>query len=382
MNVERFHAIVIALLEEVQASEYPHLLEQLASGLKSAVQDPNQPDPQQQVSQIRGNLDSILREAPSNDFSPAWRDALKELGVAVLVGNALADRLEDIFSRNEITPSAAAEEIGDIQERVQEFAQALNNASAGLEFFDIGAEELEPGEFEIGFLIPREAVDEDLAELGREFVRIKRIVAPVSELAGEGRPDLHVRSIASSGFEVFLYSAPGVAWAFAKILDTLLSSYQKILDIRQKHRELAEDDGVPDEVLKDLAEYATDLMGERIEEIVNEAISEATLEDAERLNELRTELTLQLNALAERVDRGYNVEVRTGKLPSPSDDDDEETPAVTLDAETQAAAEAVLAKQKGLQFMNVTGKPILRLEQPEEPPDEGTDEDAADTKGG
>ena len=376
MNVERFHAIVNALQGEVEEISSMGVLDGLVAALRG-IQDPNQPDAQQQASTARVNVIAALREARSNEFSPGWRQALEELGVADLVGNALADRLEAILSRNEITPSAAADEIAKIQERYQDFYSGLQQASAGLEFFEVGAEELEPGEFEIGFLIPREAVDEDLAELGREFVRLKKIIAPISELAGEGRPDLQVRSISSSGFEVFIHSAPMTALLFAKALDLLLGSYQKYVDIRLKRRELAETDEVPDEYLKGLSDYASGMMEAKIGEIVEKAIAEAKLDNADRLNELRTELRLQFNALAERIDRGYNAEVRAGELPEPPDEEDEEVPGVDLDDETREAAEFVLAKQKELQFMNVSGTPILHLEQPEDPTAEDQDDEPA-----
>jgi len=76
-------------------------------------------------------------------------------------------------------------------------------------------------------------------------------------------------------------------------------------------------------------------------------------------------LTLSLNALATRVDLGYNVEVRAGELP-PTPDDEPDTED-SVDPETRAATDAIRSKQKSLEFMNVSGKPILRLEQPEEP---------------
>jgi hypothetical protein len=83
------------------------------------------------------------------------------------------------------------------------------------------------------------------------------------------------------------------------------------------------------------------------------------------LNELRQELTLSLNALATRVDLGYNVEVRAGELPPPPED--EVGVEDSVDAETRAATEAIRSKQESLEFMNLSGKPILSLEQPEGP---------------
>lgn len=365
MNVERFHAIVGALRSELEDTEEASRLEQLATATQQLSADPAQEPAQQQVTQLRVDLDQALRGAESNRFSPAWREALDELGVADLLGETLAEELERIFSRNEITPASAAEAITAIKERVDALAQGLNEASSGLGYFRVGAEELNPGEFEIGFLIPRSAVQDGLESLGKEFMQLKRLLGPFTELAGEGRPDIRVRSLSSSEFQVFLHSAQGMALMVATALERLLAAYERILNIRQKRKELAEEDDVPDEILEPLAGHASQIMEQEIERIVDEIIVSAKQGDQGRLNELRRDLTLSLNALATRVDLGYNVEVRAGELPPPPDDEaDVEDP---VDPETRSATEAIRSKQKSLEFMNVSGKPILTLEQPEEP---------------
>jgi hypothetical protein len=364
MNVERFHAIVGALKSELEETEEASLLEQLATAVQQLSADPAQEAAQQQVSQLRRDLDQVLRSAESNTFSPAWREAVAELGVADLLGEALAEQLEKIFSRNEITPTTAAEEINAIKERIDALVQGLNEASSGLEFFQIGAEELNPGEFEIGFLIPRSVVQDGLESLGQEFTKLKRLLGPFTELAGESRPDIRIRSLSSSEFQVFLESTQGVALMVAAALERLLAAYERILNIRQKRKELAEDEDVPDEVLEPLSGHASQLMQQEIELIVEEIIVSAKHGDEGRLNELRRELTLSLNGLATRIDHGYNVEVRVGELPPPPGEDEDVEDSV--DPETRSATEAIRSKQKSLEFMNVSGKPILSLEQPED----------------
>jgi hypothetical protein len=367
VNAERLHAIVNSLQAETSATKYPEYLEQLVEGLQEAVEAPKQPGPQEKVSTARKNLATALREAPSNEFSPAWRQALEEMGVADLLGTTLADELDRIFTQNEITPKTARDELTEIQSRVQALGSALEKASLSLEFFRIGSEELSPGEFEIGFLIPRVQVDNGLEHLGSEFTKLRRIIGPFSELAGESRPDVPVRSISSSEFQVFLDSAPVTAVLFTHALGRVLGIYQQILDIRLKHRELSEDDNVPEEALQPLVDYANEQMRHEIPKIVEEVLAKARLDDDGRLNELRNDLTRQISALADRVDRGFDVEVRAGEIPDSTEDEGEEG---EVDTGTREAARTVLNAQKSIEFMNVTGKPILGLEQ--------RDEDAAD----
>jgi hypothetical protein len=362
VNAERLHAIVEALKAEIEETQYPSLLDQLVEGLRESAESPNQPGPQEQASSAREKLNAVLREAPSGDFSAAWRQALDEMGVVDLLGDALANEIERILSGNEITPSAAANELEEIRQRVQQFVNSLNQASSALDFFRIGSGDLAPGEFEIGFLIPRNTVDNGLEHLGQEFVELKKIIAPFSELVGEGRPEIHVRSIASSEFQVFLDSTPAVAAVVATAVERLLAAYERILNIRNLHRQLAEED-VPDDALEGVAKHVTEGMEGKIREIAENVVAEAELGDSGRSNELKTEVALALRKLAQRIDHGYDIEVRAGEIPESSEDDVDDTES---DQAMREAARVVLDAQPGLEFMNVSGKAILSLEHPGE----------------
>lgn len=353
MNAERLHAIVTALKAEITEGQTPSLVRQLASALQSSAQDPSQ---QQAASTYRQQLVEVLRKAPSNQFSPVWRQALDELGVTELLGNTLLERVESILSRNEITPSAAAAELMPSADRLDALNQALDAVQSGYGFFNLGSEELDPGEFEVGFLIPRPAVDDALEELGQEFVRLKRILGPFLELATGTREDVRVRSIASSDFQVLLDSAPAVALLIATAVERLISSYEKVMNIRLAYQQLREN-GTSEEALAPVLSEAEGRMAHDIRDLVEELLAERAAEDEARANELRKELTDSLNALANRIDKGYSIEVRAGAIPAPDEEEeaDEET------ATRRHQAEAVLAMQEKLRFTNLSGRPILAL---------------------
>jgi hypothetical protein len=366
MNAERLHAIALALREELAETEAAPLLDQLATALRQVVQEPSQPAHQQSVSSLRQRLDAALAAAPSNDFSPAWREAVEELGVADLLGERLHERVSSIFERNEITPSAAADELAEPNQRLQGLTEALDGLIAGFDYLGIGAEELPAGEFEVGFLVPRPAVKEELGSLGREFIELKRILGPFLELTTGTRPDLRVRSIASSEFQVLLESTPATALLLATALERLISSYEKVMNIRLAHKQLRES-GASDETLAYVSKDAEKKMQTDIEALAEELVKHAEHVQLERANELRTEVRTALNALANRIDRGYSVEVRAGE---PEDEDEAE--GDEPDAETQRLreqTERVLAAQKRLSFRNPTGEPILELPEGTEDPD-------------
>ena len=126
-----------------------------------------------------------------------------------------------------------------------------------------------------------------------------------------------------------------------------------------------------------MEDYVSDTMEPKIREIAEDVVSKAKLDDQDRLNELTTELTKQLNALIERVDRGFDVNVRAGEIPEEVEGDVEEEEVV--DRTTREAAEQIIEAQPGLEFMNVSGKPILHLEAPvADPEGPNGDEQAPD----
>jgi hypothetical protein len=84
----------------------------------------------------------------------------------------------------------------------------------------------------------------------------------------------------------------------------------------------------------------------------------SAIKDAGRKNEIGNALHLSLNMLANRIDRGYNIDVRIG--PPHSNAKKEENEAVAT----------IKAATPSLQFIRVDGDPILSLPEKEES-DEG-----------
>lgn len=367
MNTQRLHAIANAVEAEISAGSL-NSLQELVTALRQAAQDPSQ---QPAVSAMREQLGGQLRQAPSNGFSPAWREALTELGIADLLGDSLLARVEAIFQRNEITLNTAADELEPYAERLAGLNEALDRIRLGFNYFEIRAEELAPGEFEVGFLIPREAVDADLGELGDEFMKIKRILGPFLELSTGTRPDIRVRSLSSSEFQVFLDSLPATALLLATTIERIISAYEKVMNIRLARQQLA-DAGASDATLGSVTEEADTKMGAEIEEFVEDLLEQADSLEKGRANELRKELRDSLNSLANRIDRGYNLEIRAGELPEP--EEESEGPASDpRETELRGTVAAVRAAQERIKFAELSGKPILELPEAEDKATPGTD---------
>ncbi len=199
VNAERLHAIALAVRDDLQTTGVVATLQQLRDALQNQVNAPQEPTYQQQISAALQQLTEALADAPSNSFPPAWQQALEELGVGDLLGAPLAESVREIFERNQITPSVALDAILALTSRLEALAASLDQLLAGLRHLHVGSEDLATGEAEVGILIPRPAIDNELKKLGDEFVELQKLLGPFLEVGTGSRSPLLVRAISSSG---------------------------------------------------------------------------------------------------------------------------------------------------------------------------------------
>jgi hypothetical protein len=95
MNAERLHAIAREIRRDLAETKEPELLQQLASSLQTLAGNPGEASYQQQLANYLKDFDAALTAAPSNDFSPAWRLTIEELGIADLLGDELRGAARD-----------------------------------------------------------------------------------------------------------------------------------------------------------------------------------------------------------------------------------------------------------------------------------------------
>lgn len=357
MNVERLHAIADALRLELVQTNQIGLLGSLASALANQLNSPQDPGPQQQVVQTLTTLSEALSSAPSNEYPATWRQVLEEIGASHLLGESLAEKLRETFARNQITPAIARDEVATLLERSQGLSTAVEQVTAGLTYLQVGRDELEPGEAEVSVGIPRPAVREELPSLGSELGELQKILGPFLELAEGSRPPLKVKTISSSDFVVYLAMAPGAALSVATALDKILDVYKKLLEVRRLRQEMA-DQGVTDSDLAAVDARANSMMAEGTKAIADEMVAAAAPNDEGRANELRIELRLSLNALANRIDHGYHIDVRAEPESEPDEGTDE---APSAESDDRAALNRIAEMSPRLTFINSAGKPILSL---------------------
>ena len=320
-------------------------LSSLQNALQQQIQQ-SHPNNQTQLGESLKAVKSAIDRSAVDDLSPAWAEMIREIGFDDILGEALRARIDDSFKQADITPTLVKEDIDELVARLDQLDTAVNEGISAFEILSIGAEQLEPGDCELGFMVPRVAVESRLLDFADECREFDFIFGTFSEIATGSREHFQIRTVSSSDLSVFLESTPAVVALVAAATERIIAIYKQLLEIRKLRSEMLVQ-AVPKEALESIDEHANKRMGEAIDEIAVEIMASNSSSNGEgRSNELSNALKISLSKLANRIDRGFHIEVRIGELPEPEaggeEDDDAPDDSLHENAATiKAAAEAL-----------------------------------------
>ena len=360
MNVERLHRILIDLDAEIDEKNFHGILANVQAHLQNQVNAPQDPNHQKKLVQSLNNLGDTLINSSYNDYSPSWKQIISEIGGENLFGGELKQKIDEIFARNQITPANALEEIKHINTAFTTFQSHIKQAVDSFEGLNIGTEELEKGQCEFGYTIPRDFVENKLTSFEEEIHELNFILNSLSEAITGKKQDYEVKTISSSDFLLYIIIGLQVADILSKATERILSIYKQILEIKKLRNELKEK-GVPATQTKGIETHANSLMEKEIKKISKEIIDENYEGDNGRRNELQNAVTFALNKLANRIDNGFNVEIRINALPEPEETEEEEVELSKEDIEKYEKVKTIIERSKNIENIKSGGKSILKL---------------------
>ena len=356
MNVERLHRILIDLSKDLKKENVVTLLQQVRDHIQNQVNQPTQPTHQTNLVKSLDNLNATLETSSYNEYSPSWREIISEISGDINFGILLKKQIQAILASNSITPAKALEDINQIFSDIQNFQTAINNTLAGFHILKIKEEDLEKGQCELGYTIPREFVDNKLSELKKEIGELNFILNHISEAVTGEKQEYEVKTISSSDFLLYVILGLQVADVLSRATERILNHYKQILEIKLLRNQLKEK-GVPASKTKSIETHANGMMKTEIKAIAKEVIEEYYTGDNGRKNELENSLVIALNKLANRIDKGFNVEIRVESLPKPSEDEEP-----TEEYQTQSELiNSIKSSSQKIEFMETGGESILEL---------------------
>jgi hypothetical protein len=350
MNTGRLLSTIGLLLRAEREQALQSKLDGLTNALQALAGNPSGADVQQAVATSFNTLETALSNA-QGEFSPAVLKRVDELGASEFFTQALTSELRDVLRENAMTPAVVQQATSRIGSRRKEFLQNLQNTQSALQTLGFGEDELEPGQAELGFQLPRQLFSNELPPLIEELRVVQRIIRPFSEIATGSAEPIEVRQISTSDPFFFFGLDPRTVLLVGGAVAWALSQWKKVEEIRKARAETAKLHGAfTDDEIKN---FFDNKISASIETAIKEHAAELVpIAEAEagRKHEQRNLVEWALKALLSRIERGMIVEIRM--LPPAQDGEGADT---TVFGEIEEV-------QERLVFPAASDKPILKLE--------------------
>lgn len=362
MNAEQLHTTCLELRKEIDSLGLLSELQQLASALQNSVNQPNQPQHQEQIGTSKNKLISSLQRVESFERPATKQHIIKEIGGSDLLGGSLKSRIEESFSQLEVTPALVQKDIAEMHSELESFREGIDQLIAGFERLGIKADELNGYIAELAILIPRRQNADDLEFFSKDLKNLNRELQHFNELVTGSAEPFRIRSLSSSDYSVFLQLLPETAQAVVSTIALLLFGYEKLLDIRKKRADLVKEEA-PELLIGEMDKWAESLMSEKIDQITDDLMEQ--FQDVDRAdlrgNELKGHVRLSVKKLAGRIDVGYHFSARIGEVKEPSEADAEDEELVAEYERKSNLIESVKMNASNIEYQSMDGEPVLPI---------------------
>ena len=362
MKAEVVQEIVGDIRAEFDQLQVLPRLDKLISALDN---QSSSPTPENQVA-VKDSKEELIEEFRKSKFIryPLYLQlTLDEMALDGYLPDGYADQIEAAFEGDELTPATVLVKVREIREKAERTSRHTDEFLEAAGFFEIESDQPTTDEqYEFSVAIPREAVENELDNFGRELVKIDKILGVFSEISTGSRADYKIKSISSSDLTIVLCAPPAAAFLIVSTLERLTVIYERILNILKLHKDLKQAK-VPDAMVRDMEKFIAKTLKQEIQAAAKQLEGKLLQKiEASRRNELRTELKNALDQLAARFDRGYVFDVRG---PDPVANASEGEDATEVKPNTPAWIRKMVAeKRELLRYFKVDDKPILGLPNP------------------
>jgi hypothetical protein len=362
LNAEQLHTTCLELRKEIDSLGLLTELQQLATALQNSVNQPNQPQHQEQIGTSKNNLMSSLQRIESSERPVTKQHIIEEIGGSDLLGGPLKSRIEESFSQLDVTPALVQKDIAEMHSELESFREGIDQLIAGFERLDIETDELNGYVAELAILIPRRENADDLEFFSKDLKNLNRELQHFNELVTGSSEPFRIRSLSSSDYSVFLQFLPETAQAVVSTIALLLFGYEKLLDIRKKRADLVKEEA-PEALIGEMDRWAESLMSEKIDQITDDLMEQ--FQDVDRAdlrgNELKGHVRLSVKKLAGRIDVGYHFSARIGQVEEPSEEDAEDEELVAEYERKSDLIENIKTNASNIEYQSMDGEPVLPI---------------------
>ena len=175
------------------------------------------------------------------------------------------------------------------------------------------------------------------------------------------RPNLKIRSVASGSVEIFLVVDLVSGAQILLLISNILALINTIMNLR-KNRDAYVQAGTPEDLLVQLKALEHKKRDETLEQLANELI--AKIQDKHRRNEIDDSILRSVRYIADRIDKGMNVDVAILPEEAPMEEPPQQNGG---EADVSAQAKWIIAQSmKERRRIDRHAEPVLALPSPQE----------------
>lgn len=365
MEIVHVREAVDAILADYKQGAIVAKLDALVSAYSASVQSPSA----QTADAFDGALEGLrhaVKGGRCQRLSQSRQQVLKRIGGAALCGDELVTAVMRAL-KDSPTPASAIEHLQELRTSVAALQETLTNLRDALNKLKVRAEKGNPDLALVEVSIPGSIFDTNLGPLGKETQLLNRALQDIGEVVNGERPQIKVEGAGTGSVEFYLSVDLGSGAALITLVTAIVNLVNATIELRKK-RSALEDSGAPKEVLDPLKSWEDERVEAELKRLVDEAIKGSPLEKG-RKAEMKKALSNSLQYLADRIDRGMDVDV----VVEPS----AEQQAATAEDGTAGAvlpedtARQTISESSGaIKRLNRGSEPVLRLSSPQPEPDD------------
>jgi hypothetical protein len=197
---------------------------------------------------------------------------------------------------NPLSPVVAQQKLNTFASERQNYIQQITQLRDNLEAVGIRASSLQPGDAEIGFLLPRSLFNNRLDPLIKELRDIHRIIRAFSEATLGKVEEVEVREISTSDPFFFFHIDPMTIAALGAAVTWALNTWKQVEEIRRVRAETRRTDVLTEKEASDVFDRK---ITERIAAAIDTKVNELVQDDGKpgRPKEQRSDLSWALESI-------------------------------------------------------------------------------------
>lgn len=355
MNTERLHSVLVAAALDNEKLDLVSLLQNVETTYTQSVQSPS-PEQAEAFDNAMEALRVASEQSVCTHLTPSRRKILESIGGGFLAGRGLVQSVEKVLNVSR-TPSEVVAELQKLRSSLGELVESAESIRSTFSKLNIAVEDTPSDLAEIEILLPKALVDSNLLGLAKEARSLDRALSDIQETATGSRKSVELRSLGSGSIDFYMVVDPIAGAAILTLVTSIVQLINAILQTRKNQHELQQQE-VPEAVIQLLRDWEKKRINNELEKI-RDALLENYPGDKGRRNELKTALKPSLQLLANRIDRGMDIDVAIGRdvseVSTEPEEGQEKAPARTN------AIETIRNRSNIIQTLDRSAQPVLEL---------------------